>query len=91
MCLTVSLIHHVHAYGVAQLVPARTVGVVGQPHGIDVSLLHQAQVLQHQLLRHYTSLVWVMLMTVHATNFDRCSVDEQLTTTDIDLTEAYLQ
>ena len=64
---------------------------MGQTHSIDMGGLHQSQVLQHQLLRHYTSLVWVVLMTVHTTNFDRCSVDEQLTTTDVDLTEAYLQ
>ena len=90
MRLAVGLVHDVHAYGVAQLVPARTVGVVGQPDGIDVSLLHQAQVLQHQLLGHDAGAVGVVLVAVDATELDGAAVDEQLAATDGQLAEAYL-
>ena len=91
MRLAVTLVHDVHAYGVAQLVPARTVGVVGQPDGIDVSLLHQAQVLQHQLLSHDAGAVGVVLVAVDATELDGAAVDEQLAATDGQLAEAHLQ
>jgi hypothetical protein len=38
--------HNVEPQLVAQLVPQRVVGVVAAPHGIEVELLHQANVLQ---------------------------------------------
>ena len=88
--LAVSLVHDVHAHRVAQLIPARTVGIVGQSHGIDVGVLHQAQVLQHALLGHYTGGIRVVLVAVDAAYLDGVAVDEQLTVLDADVAKTYL-
>ena len=80
--LAVGLIHDVHAHRVTELVPAGTIGIVGQSHGVDVGLLHQSQVLKHTLLSHYAGRIGVVLMAVDATYLDGFAVDEQLTAPD---------
>ena len=88
--LAVGLVHDVHTNRVAQFIPARTVGVVSQSHGIDVGVLHQVQVLQHALLGHHTGAVGVVLVAVDTTYLDGVAVDKQLTVLDADVAEAYL-
>ena len=43
----IGLVHQVDAVLVAQVVPARVVGIVRGPHGVDVVALHQLDVLDH--------------------------------------------
>ena len=88
--LAVGLVHDVHAYGVAQLIPARTVGIVAETDGIDVGLLHQLKVLKHALLCHHTGGIGVVLMAVDTTNLDGLAVDEQLSVLDVDASETDL-
>ena len=90
MGLAIGLVHHIHAYGVAELIPARTIGIVGQTHGIDMGSFHQLEVLEHALFRHYTSGVGVVLMTIDTTNLDGFTIDEQLTILDMNVAEAHL-
>ena len=90
MRLAVGLVHEVHTDAVAQFVPPRTVGVVGQSHGIDIGLLHQSQILKHALFGHHASRIGVVLVAVDTTNLDGLSVDEQLSVSDVDIAEAYL-
>ena len=90
MGLAIGLVHHIHAYGVAEFIPARTIGIVGQTDGIDMGSFHQLEVLEHALFRHYTSGVGVVLMTIDTTNLDGFAIDEQLTILDMNIAEAHL-
>ena len=90
MGFDIGLIHHIHADTVAQLIPTRTVRIVTRADSIDVSLLHQSQVLLHQFLRHDTSRIRIMLMTVYATNLDGFAINEQLSVMNRDGTETHL-
>ena len=65
--LAVGLVHDVHAYRVAQLIPAWHIGIVGQSHSIDVGLFHQQQVALHQFFGHHTGPVGVVFVTVDTT------------------------
>ena len=60
---------------------------MGQSDGIDVSLLHQSQVLKHALLRHHTGGIGVVLMAVDTPDLDGLSVDEQLSVLDANASE----
>ena len=90
MGLAVGLVHHVHAHRVAQLIPTRTVRIVGQSDGIDVGLLHQLQVLLHQLLSHHACAIGVVLMAIDTTNLDGSAIDEQLSIGNLDGAETHL-
>ena len=90
MRLTIGLIHHIHAHRIAELIPAWTIGIVSQSHGIDMGSLHQSEVLKHTLLRHHTSRIRVVLVTIDTTNFYGFVIDEQLSALDADITEADL-
>ena len=90
MRLTIGLIHYIHAHRIAEFIPARTIGIVRQPNGIDMGSFHQSEVLKHTLLGHYTGRIGVMLVTIDTTNFNGFAIDKQLTTFDADITEADL-
>ena len=65
----VSLIHHVDAPTVAQFVEVFAVGIMRGAQEVDVGLLHQADVLFVGGIVDVASRPWVMIMTVHATQF----------------------
>ena len=62
---------------------------MGCAHGVDVRLLHEADVLQHTLFGHHTCLERVVLQTVDATETHLLAVDEKHTMTDSELSETY--
>ena len=62
--LYVGLGHHIDACLVAQVVPARIVRIVAGAHGIDVQLLHNAQVLLHALYAHNIASIGVQFVAV---------------------------
>ena len=88
--LAVGFVHDVHAHGVAQLIPAWTVGIVAEAHGIDVGGFHQLQVFLHQLFSHHAGTVGVVLVAVDTANLDGLSVDEQLASLNADGAETNL-
>ena len=49
---------------VAEFIPAWVVGIVAGTNGIDVQLLHDADVLNHAFNAHHIAAVWVQFMTV---------------------------
>src|SRR5574344_1294300 len=87
--LTVSLVHHKHADRVAQLIPTRTIGIMRQAHGIDVGLLHQQEVFDHQLFTHHTSCMGVVFVAIHTTQFYHMTVDKHLAALDFYLSETH--
>ena len=91
MRLAVGLVHQVHANRVAQLIPAWTIRIVSQADGINMSLLHQLQILLHALVSHDASGIWIVLVAVHTSYLYRLTVNQQLSVANVDLAEADLQ
>jgi hypothetical protein len=72
----VGLIDHVQAVPVAQVEEVRVRRVMAGANGVDVVLLHQEHVAEHVLAGHGAPVVRVVLVAVHAPQFDRLAVDE---------------
>ena len=86
--LDIGLGHDVESVLVAERVPAGVVGVVARAHGVDVVLLHDADVLQHAPLGDVIAVVGVHLMPVGALDQHRPAVDEQLPALDLHVAES---
>ena len=78
VCLEIGLIPYIDAIFIAQIVPARVVGVMAGAHGVDVVLFHQADVCQHRVHRYGFTAALFVFVTVNAANVNWTSVDEQL-------------
>ncbi len=87
--LDVRLVDHVEAIFVAEIVPARIVGVVAGTHGVEVEALHQQDVLDHRRHTDRVARVGVVLVAVRAAEVDRHAVDEDLAAADLHLAEAH--
>ena len=70
--------HNVQPHLIAQFVPTRVVGIVGGAHGIDVVLLHDADVLLHALHTHHISAVGIQFVAVGAFDEERHPVHTEL-------------
>ena len=90
MRFDVGFVNQVDAIPVAQIVPARVVGVVAGAHGVDVELFHQLNVLDHGLHSDRVARVGIVLVPVHASEQNRHAVDVYLPVFDLDLPEADL-
>ena len=86
--LDVGLVDDIDAVAVAELVPLRVVGIVRRAHGVDVELLHDADILQHPLAAHDVPRQRVDLVAVDALDEHGLSVDEQLSAADLRRAEA---
>ncbi len=86
--LEVGLVDEVEAVPVAEVVPLGIVGIVGRPHRVDVVLLHQLDVVDHQVPGQMVPGVGVVLVTVDALDEDGAPVHEQPPVTDLHLAEA---
>ena len=75
MAFLVGFVHYVHSVFVAELVPARVVGIVACAHHIDVGLLHKFKVAAHQVFGNRPSGPWMVFVAVHAFHLDNLSVD----------------
>ncbi len=73
----VGFVDHVQAVAVAQVQPARIVGIVRGAHGVDVVLLHQGDVLHHRFVGHGVAQVGVRLVAVDALQLDRHAVEQK--------------
>ena len=85
--LDVRLGVQVDAVLVAQLVPARVVGVVAGPHVVAVALLEHLQVADHPLFADVVAGVGPVLVAVGALELDRHAVDREDAALDLDLAE----
>ncbi|OQC24439.1 MAG: hypothetical protein BWX70_02625 [Verrucomicrobia bacterium ADurb.Bin070] len=89
MCLEVGLVHHVNPVLIAQVIPARVVGIVAGAYGVDVVALHQQDVFHHAAVRHGIAAVGVHLVAVDAADQDRLAVQQDLAAARFDLAEAH--
>ena len=87
--LDVGLVHDVEADLVTQVQPARVVGIVRGAHGVEVVLLHQANILQHRLDGHGLAPIGVVVVAVHALYDDRHAIDAYLAIRQLDLAKAH--
>ena len=88
--LLVRLRDEVQTILVAEVVPARVVGIVACAHGIDVEPLHQLDILYHALAAHIVAPVGVHLVAVGSLEEYRLAVDEHLRVLDFYLPESHL-
>ena len=73
--LMIGLVHYEYAPSVAEFIEVFAVGVVAGTQEVDVSLLHQSNVLLIGGIVYITARTWMMIVTVHATKFDVFSVN----------------
>ena len=88
MRLDVGLVDDIESVAVAQVVPIGIVGIVGATHRIDVVLLHQLYIFQHQLLAHGAAAVGE-LVAVHPLDQDGHPVDAEAALLDFRGLEAH--
>ena len=80
--LLIGFVHHVDAIAVAELVEVFTVGIMRGAQEVDVRLLHQCDVLFVGGIIDITTCHWMVVVTVHTTQFHVLPVNfEDLTHT----------
>ena len=81
--LDVGLVDHVEAVAVAEVQPARVVGIVAGADRVDVELLHDADIPQHLGFRDHVAARGGHLVAVGALDQDGLAVDQQLPAFDL--------
>ena len=76
MTLEVRLSGEIDTVFVAEVIPAWIIGIMAGAHGIDVELLHDADILNHALYADDVAAVGVELMTVGTLDENRRAIDE---------------
>lgn len=75
---------------IGEIVEVRMVGLMSSTNGIDVTLLHSDHIGPHGFIRHCSARVGIVLVSVHAVDDDRFSIDQHVGTTELDTVEAHL-
>ena len=58
-------------------------------HSIHIELLHHEHILEHTLSGDIVAPIWVHLVSISTLDEDRLTIDEELTTRDTYISEAY--
>ena len=74
---------------VAEVIPARIVGIVAGTHCIDVQAFHDLNILDHAVERDDISAVGIHFVAVSTFDEHGLSVDEELTVLDFYLAESH--
>ena len=77
MRFQIRLVDEVDAILVAQIVPARVVGIVASADGVDIEALHENDVFDHALGRESAPVLRVMLMAIDAAQADGLAIHAQ--------------
>ena len=88
--LQISLVEDVESDTVAQLVPSWSIGIMTCSHSVDISLLHQSDVLKHSFFGHHPAEFRVVLMTVYAAHLYRATIYEEQPVANLYCTEAHV-
>ena len=75
MTLLIGLVHDIDAPAVAEFVEVLAIGIMRGTQEIDVSLLHQAQVLFVGGIINITARYRMMVVTIHTTQFHILAID----------------
>ena len=85
----IGLVEHVDAIAVAEVVPARIIGIMAGANGVDIGALHQGDVLKHAAEGEGVTGVRINLVPVHAAQANGLAIDEEAAVADFDLAEAH--
>ena len=75
---------------VAEVIPTGIIRIVTSTYSIDIQLFHYLNILNHTLYRDDIATIRIKLMTVRSLNQDRLSVNQQLSSFYLNMTEANL-
>ena len=78
MALDVGLIHQVNPVLVAEIVPIRSVRIMGIPDMVDICPFHELDVLFHHLAGNGVTHRGLCLMTVHSTELHGFSIEIEI-------------
>ena len=90
MTLLVSLVHHIDSPAVAKFVEIFAVGIMAGAQEVDVSLLHQADILFIGCIIHPAAGNRVMVVTVHTTQLHVSAVNLKHLTDNLHLLYAQM-
>mmetsp|Transcript_9508 Transcript_9508/g.38879 ORF Transcript_9508/g.38879 Transcript_9508/m.38879 type:complete len:120 (+) Transcript_9508:3692-4051(+) len=77
VCLNVSLIAHVEAIFIAQIIKSRMIGIMACTYCVEIVHFHEDDVFNHGFFRYGLPPLWTMFMTIHALNNDRDTIYPQ--------------
>jgi hypothetical protein len=83
--LEIAFIKDPEAKLISKIVEPGIVDVVRCPDGIYIVTFHQKKISFKKLVRHSSAMIWVVLMSVHASDDDGIAVDSQETIFDLHL------
>ncbi|MNR41479.1 hypothetical protein D3C85_1598740 [compost metagenome] len=73
----VTLVKHIKAVFVTQMIKFRRIRIMRSANGVDVMLLHQLQIHYHLLARSHIAGIGIAVVTVYTFELDRLTVDKQ--------------
>ena len=88
MRFDIGFCHDIQPIAVAETIPIGVIRVVAGTHGIEIKVFHQTDVLLHTLAGHNIARQRVEFVAIDTLNKNRLSVEEQLRTYDLHMTEA---
>ena len=77
MTFQICLIHYIKAVFITELIPAWRIGIMRTANRIDIASLHQLNILAHALFGDGIAGDRVELVSVYASQLDRCPVDSE--------------
>src|SRR5574344_862807 len=81
--------YHVQTILIAQIIPARIVGIMRSTNSIDIELFQYFDILQHAVVSNVVGSIGIHLMTVHTFYQHRLAIDQQLSVLDFYFTKAH--
>ena len=89
VCLDVSLIAHVEAIFITQIIKSRMIGIMACTHCVKIVHFHENNVFNHGFFRYRLSPLWTMFMTIHTLNNDRDAIYPQPSVMNINNANAH--
>jgi hypothetical protein len=86
----VGLVDNIKAIFIAELIPSGSVRIMAGPHGIDIELFHELDILDHRIFSDIPSCNGIVFVAVHSLKVYRNAIDLELTILDFNLSESYL-
>ena len=90
MTLKIRLRREIDTILVAEVIPTGIIRIVTGAYRINIQLFHNLYILDHTVDAHDIAIIRIEFMTVSTFDEDRLTVDEQLPSLDLNMTEAHL-
>ena len=86
----VGFVDYIQAVFIAELVPARVVGVMAGAHSVHIIEFHQPDVVEHGSLANYMACQWIVFVAVDAPQQHCLTIYQQLTIFNFDISKSGL-